>query len=83
MEIYELFAGRRQKIEKMLQGNGHSMKLEQQAELRGAMCEIELFLKTLEHYHKTLPQPPEPQEDKFKTQKFEVSKFSLFNKRDK
>jgi len=49
LEIYDIFEKRKRNIEKIL-NNGHSLSLEKQHEMEGAMNEIEMFLKTLKYY---------------------------------
>ncbi len=62
-QLYEMFAARQRKLRKYI-NNGHSLTIEQKAELNGAVNEIENFLQALEHMNKkpesNVPEPPRP-----------------------
>jgi hypothetical protein len=50
MEIHNIFLNRKNNILQMLKNQEGTIALEKKHELIGAMCEIDLVLKTLEYY---------------------------------
>jgi len=50
MDIYKIFEKRKRNMQELLENNSHSIALEKKQEIRGAVAEIDIFLRTLEYY---------------------------------
>jgi hypothetical protein len=51
-ELHTIFVNRRNNILHILKCQEGSIALDKKHELKGALCEIELFLRTIEYYNK-------------------------------
>jgi len=57
-DIYKIFEKRKRNMEGIL-NNGHSLALNKKSEIKGAVNEIDIFLKTLEHFQNQPQNMPE------------------------
>ena len=50
MDIYKIFEKLKRNMEELLQSNSHSIAIEKKHQIKGAVDEIDIFLRTLEHF---------------------------------
>lgn len=57
-DIYKIFEKRKRNMQGLL-NNGHSLAIDKKNEIKGAVNEIDIFLKTLEHFKSQEPSQDE------------------------
>jgi hypothetical protein len=81
MEIYKIFEKRKLTFQELVKNNGHSLALDQKQKIRGAIDEIDMFLKTLEYYHCNETETKQPSLACNPEKKGFLSRFSAISKK--